>query len=123
MAKTDTAAMMLLRIMKLLRTAVTSLLMLMLALAFSGDVLAKGRGGNRDRVREQVKWEAVPEPVQATITDKAAGGKIIGIEKETRRGAVTYEAEVRRTDGKVIAIEVAESGKLISVEEDPSVDG
>ena len=106
--------------MKFLRTAATFLLILTLTLAFSSVGLAKGKG-KRDRVREQVKWEVVPEPVQATITDKAAGGKIIGIEKETRRGEVTYEAEVRRTDSKVISIEVAESGKLISVEEETSV--
>ena len=107
--------------MKLLRTTATFLLILTFTLPISSDVFAKGRGGNRDRVREQVKWEAVPAPVQATITDKAAGGKIIGIEKETRRGEVPYEAEVRRTDSKVIAIEVAESGKLITVEEETSV--
>ena len=107
--------------MRLLRTFATSLLILTLTLAFSSDAFAKGRGGNRDRVREQVKWEVVPQPVQATITEKADGGKIIGIEKETRRGEVTYEAEVRRTNGKVFSIEVAESGKLIGVEEETSV--
>ena len=73
-------------------------------------------------MREQVKWDGVPPLVQATIKEKADGGKILAIEKETRRGAVTYEAEVKRTDGKTIAIEVAASGKLISVEIEPTVD-
>ena len=107
--------------MKLLRTTATSLLILALTLAFSTDGFAKGRGGKRDRVREEVKWEVVPPPVQATITEKADGGKIIGIEKETRRGEVTYEAEVRRSNGKVFSIEVAENGKFISAEEETSV--
>lgn len=107
--------------MKLLRNTATFLLMLTLTLAFASDAFAKGRGGKRDRVREEVKWEAVPPPVQATITDQAADGKIIAIEKETRRGEVTFEAEVRRTNGKVFSIEVAESGKLITVEEETAV--
>jgi hypothetical protein len=107
--------------MKSLRTFATSLLIFTFTLAFSSDGFAKGRGGKRDRVREEVKWEAVPPPVQATITEKAAGGKIIAIEREARRGEVTYEAEVRRTNGKVFSIEVAENGKLITVEEETSV--
>jgi hypothetical protein len=104
--------------MKLLRPFATSLLILTLTLAFSSDACGKGRGGKRDRVREEVKWEVVPAPVQATITEKAAGGKIIAIEREERRGEVTYEAEVRRTNGKVFSIEVAQDGKLIGVEEE-----
>ena len=75
-----------------------------------------GGGGNRDRIREQVKWDAVPQAVQATITENARDGKIGAIEKETRRGATTYEAEVKRIDGKTIAIEVAADGELISVQ-------
>ena len=119
--------------MNLCRAALTSLLVFTFTLSFPADSF--GRRGNRDRVREQVKWEMVPPPVQATITDKAAGGKIVGIERERRRGETTYgdlrsailaaqttyEAEVRRTDGKIISIEVAEDGKLISVEEETSV--
>ena len=107
--------------MKLLRNSATFLLLLALTLAFTAEGYAKGRGGKRDRVREEVKWDAVPQPVQATITEKAEGGKIIAIEKETRRGEVTFEAEVRRANGKVFSIEVAESGKLITVEEETSV--
>jgi hypothetical protein len=107
--------------MKSLRTFATSLLILTLTLAVSSDSFAKGRGGKRDRVREEVKWEAVPQPVQATITEKAAGGKIIAIEREARRGEVTYEAEVRRANGKVFSIEVAENGKFIAAEEEASV--
>ena len=94
----------------------------MFAFAFGFTSVSEARRGGRDRIREQVKWDAVPPVVQATIRENAAGGKIGAIEKETRRGATTYEAEVKRTDGRTIAIEVAESGKLISVEVEPSAD-
>ena len=97
--------------------------LLLAFLAFASDADAKrrggrggGGGGDRDRVREQVEWEIVPPPVQATITENAGDGKIRAIEKETRRGAVTYEAEVKQKDGMIRAIEVSATGKLISIE-------
>ena len=105
---------------------ITAALVLAFTFGFAPLSEAKGRGkgggghggggGNRDRIREQVKWDAVPPAAQATITENARDGKIGAIEKETRRGATTYEAEVKRKDGKTIAIEVAADGELISVQ-------
>jgi len=117
--------------MKLIHT-ITALLLIAFTFGYAPLAEAKGRGrgggggggeeggGRRDRVREQVKWDAVPPPVQATITENARDGKIGAIEKETRRGATTYEAEVKRKDGKTISIEVAEDGELISVQVEPA---
>ena len=103
--------------MKLFQTITAALLLFGFTIAFAPHAEAKrGKGGGGDRVREQVELEAVPPAVQATILEKAGDGKIRGIEKETRRGETTYEAEVKRKDGKIMSIEVAPSGKLISVE-------
>jgi len=100
---------------------VTAVLLLLICAATGLPQTASAKGkGNKDRVRENVKWEVVPAPVQETIRANAKDGKIGAIEKETRRGEVTYEAEVKKTDGTTISIEVAENGKLISVEEEPS---
>jgi uncharacterized membrane protein YkoI len=66
----------------------------------------------------------LPEAVQKTINDNANGGKIVEIEKETRKdGTVTYEAEVKKTDGTEIEIVVAADGKLIKIETEDDEDG
>jgi hypothetical protein len=102
------------------RLTIAALLITLFAFAFAPDADAKRRGGRGgggdDRVREQVELETLPPAVQATILENAGDGKIKGIEKETRRGETSYEAEVKRKDGKIMSIEVAPSGKLISVE-------
>ena len=79
-----------------------------------------------DGKEEKVKLEDCPEAVQKTIKDYADGGTIVEIEKETSKdGTVTYEAEVKKTDGTEIEIEVAADGKLIKieVEDDEDDDG
>ena len=69
-----------------------------------------------DGKEEKVKLSDCPEAVQKTIKDNANGGTIVEIEKETNKdGTVTYEAEVKKTDGTVIEIEVAADGKLIEL--------
>lgn len=71
----------------------------------------------------KVKLEDCPAAVQKTIKDNAGDGKIIEIEKETGKdGKVTYEAEVKKTNGKVIDIEVAADGTLIDIENEDDED-
>ena len=73
---------------------------------------------------QKVKLSDCPEAVQKTIKENAAGGKIIEIEKETSKaGTVTYEAEIKKSDGKVIEIEVSEDGKLLKTETEDDDDG
>jgi uncharacterized membrane protein YkoI len=68
---------------------------------------------------EKVKLEDCPAAVQKTIKDNAGSGKIVEVEKETKKdGSVVYEAEVKKTNGRMVDIEVAEDGRLIEVEED-----
>lgn len=73
--------------------------------------------GFAEENEQKVKLSDCPEAVQKTIKENAAGGKIIEVEKETSKsGTVTYEAEIKTSDGKVIEIEVAEDGKLLKTE-------
>lgn len=66
---------------------------------------------------EKVKLSDCPAAVQKTIKEQAEGGKILEIEKETKKdGSVVYEAEIKKSDGKKIEIEVAEDGKLLDTE-------
>jgi hypothetical protein len=73
---------------------------------------------NGEEKEETVKLADCPAAVQKTIKDNADGGKILEVEKETKKdGTVVYAAEVKKTDGKRVEIEVAEDGKLIKVED------
>ena len=87
-----------------------------MALALALPALAAGK-------EEKVKLADCPEAVQKTINDNANGGKIVEIEKETGKdGTVTYEAEVKKTDGTEIEIVVAADGKLIKIETEDDED-
>ena len=71
---------------------------------------------------EKVKLGDCPEAVQKTIKEKADGGKIVEIEKETKTdGTVVYEAEIKK-DGKEFDVVVAADGTLIKVEEEDDGD-
>ena len=73
--------------------------------------------GFAEEKEQKVRLSDCPEAVQKTIKENAVGGKIIEVEKETSKsGTVTYEAEIKTSDGKVIEIEVAEDGKLLKTE-------
>lgn len=73
---------------------------------------------------EKVKLGDCPEAVQKTIKEKANGGTIVEVEKETKKdGTVVYEAEIKK-DGKEFDVVVAADGTLIKVEqEDDDDDG
>ena len=47
------------------------------------------------------------------MKDKAAGGQIVRIEKETKKGKMVYEAVVKK-NGKEWGIEVDQNGKYLS---------
>ncbi len=68
---------------------------------------------------EKVEWSQVPVKVQETITEHLQGGKIVEIEKETKKKTITVcEAKVKKPDGKKIEIKVEEDGTLFELEED-----
>lgn len=102
--------------MKLLKHIPTGVLATGVALALTLPTLA----GDKE---EKVKLEDCPAAVQQTIKDNAAGGTILEVEKETKKdGTVVYEAEVKKSDGTKVEIEVAADGTLIKTEADDDDD-
>jgi hypothetical protein len=69
----------------------------------------------------KMKFADVPAPVQKTLTDAAAGAKIDSVDKETDKGEVVYETDVK-ISGKTYEIRVAPDGKLISKKEEKEED-
>jgi uncharacterized membrane protein YkoI len=62
---------------------------------------------------EAVDVKTLPAAVQKTITDKAAGGKIVRVQREDdKNGRWNYEVVVK-TDGKEWGFEVDPNGKYL----------
>ena len=69
---------------------------------------------------EVVDMKALPAPVQKAITEKAAGGKVIRVEKEDDKdGKWNYEVTMT-TDGKKSVIEFNPEGKFLKKHDDHS---
>jgi hypothetical protein len=64
-----------------------------------------------------MKFSEVPAAVQKTLTEQAMGQKIETVDKETDKGQVVYETDVKQ-GGKEWEIRVTEDGKLISKKEE-----
>jgi len=78
-----------------------------------------GRGGEEEEEDEaKVAWADVPAPVKATLQREGGGASIATVDRESRKGKLVYEADVR-IDGKNWEIVVAEDGTLISRKLDP----
>lgn len=93
------------------RPAAFLCLLLALLVATASPLSGKGCG-----IRERVKLENLPEAVRLTIEKNLGEGKLLLIEKRTRRGSSTYSAEIKRPDGLIREVEVSESGELLSIE-------
>jgi uncharacterized membrane protein YkoI len=67
---------------------------------------------------ETVDMKTLPSPVQKTITEKAAGGKVVRVEKEDdKNGKWNYEVVVK-TEGKEWGFEVDPNGKYLKKHDD-----
>lgn len=105
------------KLMRSVRTILAGLLVLGVGLALAMPVFVD------DGKEEKVELKDCPEAVQKTIKEQAGDGQIVEIEKETTKdGTVVYEAEVKKSDGKTVDIEVAADGTLIKVEDDDEED-
>lgn len=93
-------------------TKKTMMLPLLCLCVITMVALAARAGGGHE---EDVTLEQVPAAVKATILKESAGAKITEIERETKNGKVTYEAEFLR-DGKEIEIKIAPDGTLLGRE-------
>lgn len=82
-------------------------------LAFAGALIAASQIQAKD---EKVNLKDCPAAVQKAIEEKAAGGKIKGVEKATEKNVVNYEAEIKTKDGKDIEVIVTAEGKLVATE-------
>jgi len=66
-----------------------------------------------EEMSEAVDMNSLPEAVQKTIKDKAAGGEIVGVKREDdKNGKWNYEATVKK-EGKEWCVEVAPDGKFV----------
>jgi uncharacterized membrane protein YkoI len=76
-------------------------------LAVSGAVWAT------EEMSEAVDMNSLPEAVQKTIKDKAAGAEIVGVKREDdKNGKWNYEATIKK-EGKEWCVEVAPDGKFV----------
>lgn len=93
-----------------------------LALALA---LPAGAGEKAGKKKAEIKLGDCPAAVQRVIQEKAEGGKILEVEKATRKdGSVVYEAEVRTAGGKKVEVKVDADGKLLAAEDaDEDKDG
>ena len=82
---------------------------------------ACGAKGAQKCEEVEVTIDQVPAAVKKTILSQAGKNKIEEIEKKTKNGKVTYEAEW--TEGEMeVEITVAPDGKLLKTEKEPKDD-
>jgi hypothetical protein len=99
--------------MKMLNRMKAGLVAGTVVLALALPALAEGKEGKK---KEEIKLTDCPAAVQKTVKENAGGGEILEVEKSAKKGAVVYEAEVQKADGKKIDIKAAADGKLIEIE-------
>lgn len=99
--------------MKMLNRMKAGLVAGTVVLALALPALAEGKEGKK---KEEIKLTDCPAVVQKTVKENAGGGEILEVEKSAKKGAVVYEAEVKKADGKKIDIKVTADGKLIEIE-------
>jgi hypothetical protein len=80
------------------------------------------KGEDTDKDGQKVELKDLPVAVQNTITGNLNGGTLTELEKETKGGVVTYEADVTGADGKKTEIKVAADGTLIKAKADDDDD-
>ena len=86
--------------------------LLITALVGTGLVVS-GAVWATEEMSEAVDMNSLPEAVQKTIKDKAAGGEIVGVKREDdKNGKWNYEATVKK-EGKEWCVEVAPDGKFV----------
>lgn len=70
---------------------------------------ARGDAG----IFDDVELKDLPQAVQKTINEQAAGGKIREIEREKEDGTTFYEVDITK-NGKRMEFKVGETGKLLT---------
>jgi hypothetical protein len=93
-----------------------SLLLAAMALGLMGSAAHVVRAEDKEKEEgkeQKVEFKSIPEAVQATLKEEAAGAAITTVDKEEAEGKVVYEADVM-IKGKNYEIIVAADGTLLS---------
>ena len=92
--------------------------LLLAAVVSTGLAFAVARAG--EHKGEKVDMKTLPAEVQKTITEHAAGGKIVRVDREDdKNGKWNYEVVVK-TDGKDWGFEVDPNGTFLKKHDDHS---
>lgn len=76
-----------------------------------------------EKMAEPVDQKTLPAPVQKTITEKAAGGQVVRVEREDDKdGKWNYEVVVK-SNGKEWGFEVAPNGSFVRKHDDHTKTG
>ena len=84
------------------RLSLVVLMVAVLILCFAVTQVMAGEKGECKGKKQEVKVtiDQVPAAVAQTLQQQAAGGTIDEIEQQTKKGVVTYEADITKSDGK-----------------------
>ena len=90
--------------------------LLVTALVGTGLVVSSAAWATEE-MSESVEMNSLPEAVQKTIKDKAAGGDVVAVKREDdKSGKWNYEATIKK-EGKEWCVEVAPDGKFVKKHE------
>jgi len=81
-----------------------------LVLGACSDISGDERRG--EGAGEKVSIDQLPAAVKATVEREAAGGQLIDISKDTKRGQTSYEVKIAK-DGKESEIRIASDGTKV----------
>jgi uncharacterized membrane protein YkoI len=85
----------------------------LLLAAVASVSVAFGMAAQAEQKSEMIDLKTLPAAVQKTITEKAAGGKVVRVQREDdKNGKWNYEVIVK-TNGKEWGFEVDPSGKYL----------
>ncbi|MEY2395915.1 MAG: hypothetical protein QOF94_2260 [Acidobacteriaceae bacterium] len=94
----------------------------LIALLVSAGLMSATAVRAHEEKEEHVEMKSLPAAVQKTVTNKAAGGEIVRIEKESRNGKLVYEAVVKK-NGKEMGYAVDANGKFLGSHDEASEKG
>jgi len=72
-------------------------------------------GDEENETKQKVEMRDLPAAVQKTIQDNLGGGTVTETAKETKGDKTYYEAQVQKSGGEKVEIQVAEDGTLVGV--------
>ena len=91
---------------------------LLVSALVGAELIAGSAIGATEEMSEPVEMNSLPEAVQKTIKDKAAGGEVTSVKREDdKSGKWNYEATIKK-EGKEWCVEVSPEGKFVKKHEE-----